>query len=207
VMCEGLWYDLPLAPMNYACKWDERTVGSWRSYSSFLDFGRGRWRLTEKPATDAPINPASIEERQLRAWLIPHLRREIVEVEVQHKLTVRYAYALLDLNDDGRDEAIVLLTGEQVCGSGGCPIEVETPRNGRWSALSEIVMTSPPIQVLPTKHHGWRDIAVWNIKGQFESAVRFMGRQYDGAPSDEPLPKHLHGRTVIDFPKDYRPLF
>ena len=90
-------------------------------------------------------------------------------------------------------------------------MEVAEQPNGHWRMLSETVRTRAPIQILPTKHYGWHDIGVFDqgggINPGFESVVRFTGHGYDGSPSDEPLPKHLHGRTVLTFKENDRPLF
>lgn len=209
IRCEGLFYFKPW-PMNYACTWDQRIGNDWRSFSSYFEFKSKRWSLSHKPATDLPA-PTSAEELRFRQWLIPHLRTEAAKDEEPHKLTIRYGYALVDLNDDGRNEAIVWWMSDHNCGSGGCGLEVEVQRHGGWQPLSYSVRTRPPIETLPTKHRGWHDIGVFDAGGGilpgFESRLRFNGREYEGSPTDRPLPKRNRGRIALTYETANRPLF
>jgi len=214
IRCEGLFYDPQddpdHSPPSYACKWEQRTGDTWLSYSSYFDFASQRWRLKDHPDADVPNDASSKEERQFRAWLIPHLRKEFADT--WEKLTIRYGYTFVDLNGDGRNEAIVtVLGGGGTCGTGGCPMFVEAQHEGRWRELAFTVRTREPIRVLSTKHHGWHDIGVIDGGGgmprTFESPVTFNGREYAGSPTDKPLRKRVHGRAVLTDEMVNRPLF
>lgn len=214
ISCEGLFYDPEddpsHSPPTYACKWEQRAANGWHSYSSYLDFDNGRWRLKDHPDTDVPIDASSQEERRFRAWLIPHLREQYADM--QDKLTIRYGYAFVDLNRDGRNEAIVtVLGGAGTCGTGGCEMFVEAEDKAGWREVSSTVRTREPIRVLSTKHHGWQDIGVVDGGGglpwTIESPVIFNAREYDGSPSDEPVQKGVHGLTILTDKMVNRPLF
>lgn len=213
IRCEGLFYfpqgDSTHSPPSYACKWDQRKGKVWISYSSYFDFDNQRWRLKRSPDSDLPTDASSTEEQRLRAWLIPHLRKGLADSE--DKLSYRYGYTLVDLNDDGKDEAIVTIWGRDTCGTGGCPMNVEVDRGGVWHELSETVRTREPIRILSTKHHGWHDIGVIDGGGgmpcTIESPVTFNGRVYEGSPTDRPVRKGVHGRTVLTDDMVNRPLF
>ena len=212
IACEGLFSIAPW-PASYACKWQQRVDSGWRSYSSYFDFRANRWTMTAAPDTDAPA-PRSVEERTFRKWLIPHLRAEATgrdSANPAHKFAIRYGYALVDLNDDHRSEAIVWWSSDANCGTGGCGLEVEVQRNGHWRVLSYVVRTRPPIRVLSSKHYGWHDIGVFDAGGglerAIESPIRFTGREYDGSPTDEPVPKTVAPRTVLTRKMVKRPLF
>jgi hypothetical protein len=45
--------------------------------------------------------------------------------------TTMFSYAFVDLNGDGKDEAIVYLTGRSWCGTGGCNTYVLTRDGGK----------------------------------------------------------------------------
>jgi hypothetical protein len=49
----------------------------------------------------------------------------------------QYAMALLDLNDDGVPEAIVYLTSQGWCGSGGCTVLILTQNAGAWKLVTK----------------------------------------------------------------------
>jgi hypothetical protein len=211
IECEGFWYYSPY-PMSYVCKWEQKGGYAWHSYTSYFEVKQRQWTMTRKPETDQPIDPSSASERQFRAWLIPRIRKEYLEVrEDPKKLDFRYGYTFVDLNDDGQNEAIVLLISDETCGTGGCGMEVEVQRDGHWRTLSYTVRTRPPIKILATKHHGWHDIGVFDAGGgmpkSFESPVVFNGRKYRFSPTDDPVPKAVHGRTVLTDKMIGRPLF
>jgi hypothetical protein len=215
IQCEGLFYDPQddpsHSPPRYACRWDQQNGKDWRGYSSYFEFDDPRWKLTDKPVTDLPPDPASIEERRFREWLIPHLRHEAEEYEDRYKFAIRYGYTFVDLDGDGQPEALVWVNSDSNCGSGGCDLEIERQENGKWRTFSDAVRTRPPIEVLTTKHHGWHDLAVFDVGGGimrgFESPVRFMGKEYDESPSDGPLRKGEHGRVVLTYEMANRPLY
>lgn len=211
IQCEGFWYSPPY-PMSYVCKWQQNLGDSWESYTSYFEVKQQQWTLTRKPETDRPNDPSSASERRFRQWLIPRLRKEYLEErEDPKRFGVRYGYAFVDLNDDGRDEAIVVEVSDNNCGTGGCGMEVEVQQGGRWRTLSYTVRTRPPIKLLPTKHHGWHDVGIFDAGGgmpkSFESPVVFNGRKYGFSPTDRPVRKGVHGRTILTDDMVGRPLF
>src|SRR5882762_9724914 len=66
-----------------------------------------------------------------------------------------YRYALVGLNDDGIDDAVVLLTDKAYCGSGGCTMIILQGKPGAFQVVSSSTVTHQPILVLPEKHNGW----------------------------------------------------
>lgn len=70
-----------------------------------------------------------------------------------------YMAVLRDLNDDGTPEAVVLLTGPDSCGSGGCTLVVR--QQGRaWHLLSRIPIVHPPVLALERMQSGWHSLGV-----------------------------------------------
>ena len=65
-----------------------------------------------------------------------------------------------DLDADGMDEALVMMTGEEWCGSGGCTMVVLQAHAASWKVVSKRPISRPPIAVLDGKSNGWRDLAV-----------------------------------------------
>jgi len=102
----------------------------------------------------------------------------------------RFIAAFADLNDDGKTEAIVHLTSNNWCGSGGCTTLVLVRDGDSWRVLTKISVTRPPIRVLTTKSNGWRSIAVWvqggGIQPGYEAELRFDGKTYPSNPSVAP---------------------
>lgn len=211
IQCEGFWYYRPY-PMSYVCKWEQNVGDSWQSFTSYFEVKQRQWTLTRKPETDRPIDPTSAGERRFRDWLIPRLRKQYLQDRDDPKqFDVRYGYVFVDLNDDGQREAIVIVVSDDTCGTGGCGMEVEVEQGGTWRTLSYTVRTRPPIKLLPTKHHGWHDIGIFDAGGgmptSFESPVMFNGREYAGSPTDRPVRKGIRGRTLLSDDMIGRPLF
>jgi hypothetical protein len=71
-----------------------------------------------------------------------------------------YVSGFVDLNDDGREEAIVYLKGGSWCGSGGCTTLILAPKGPSYRIVTKITITRPPIRVLTSKSNGWHDISV-----------------------------------------------
>ena len=83
---------------------------------------------------EQPAAPSSARANSLRTFLQDYVR----ENPLEFKKTIRYLDAFVDLNDDGKEEAIVYLydsTGTY-CGSGGCPTLVLTPQNSSYRVVA-----------------------------------------------------------------------
>jgi hypothetical protein len=129
------------------------------------------------------------------------LQRFLQTIESSHAAT--YLAAFIDLNGDGRDEAIVHMLGS-ACGTGGCNTLVLTQRGTGWRVVTTVTITRPPIRVLDTESSGWRDIAVWvqggGIQRGYESVLQFNGTSYPRNPTVAPVhpaPPNAPGKIVI----------
>lgn len=114
----------------------------------------------------------------------------------------RYQSASVDLNADGVAEVIVLALDREYCGSGGCTMFVLTPTRKGHRVVTRTTVTRPPVRVLSTSSHGWRDLAVrvsgGGVRRPNDVQLRFHGRSYPSNPSVAPqLPTQTGGRVVI----------
>jgi hypothetical protein len=119
----------------------------------------------------------------------------------------RFLAAFADLNNDGRPEAIVYLTSNDWCGSGGCTMLILVPDGDSWRLLTKIPITRPPIRLLRTRSNGWRDIGVWvqggGIQPGYQAELRFDGKTYPSNPSmppARPLAGQAEGEMLIAPP-------
>jgi hypothetical protein len=72
-----------------------------------------------------------------------------------------YQIGLYDLDSDGELEAVVLImTGDDWCGTGGCTLFVLKKNAGSWSVISKTPASRAPVEVLGGKTNGWFDLAV-----------------------------------------------
>ena len=111
---------------------------------------------------------------------------------------MRYFDAFVDLNGDGKKEAIVYLMGDGWCGSGGCTMLVLASEATSFKVVTEITISRPPIRVLSSTSHGWHNISVWvaggGIEPAYEAELRFDGKTYPGNPSVAPA-RRLNGKV------------
>jgi hypothetical protein len=143
-----------------------------------------------------------IEEADFRRWLVPYLQAEYRDLPTDaDRAHVRYGYALADLNDDGTDEALVYVTGG-MCGTGGCGVEVLARAGAGWRNIASTSIGYPPIQVLPERTHGWRDLGIYsrfNATEGNQARLRFDGTSYPlnpSVPPAEPM-RGPSGQTLI----------
>ena len=115
---------------------------------------------------------------------------------------IKYRGTLVDLNRDGKSEAVVRLEDPQWCGSGGCTTLVLSRESDGYTLTSRITITQLPIRVLATSHNGWRDLGVGVAGGgeaAHEVALAFDGRSYPTNPSLAPArrPREPNGRILV----------
>lgn len=107
-------------------------------------------------------------EESLKMFLQGYLRGP----SLRHDNTTRYSVAFVDLNGNGTSEAIVYVTGQRWCGSGGCLTLILTRRDSSYRVVTRVPITRPPIRVLPRASNGWHDIGVWVQGGESSRATK-----------------------------------
>jgi hypothetical protein len=96
-----------------------------------------------------------------------------------------FRYALADLNDDGRDDAIVLLSGPNFCGSSGCTMLVFRGTEAGFTLVSSSTIVMAPIRVSLYSVNGWRSLIVY-AKDKGNVVLHFSGTRYPADPSMQP---------------------
>lgn len=94
----------------------------------------------------------------------------------------RYKSGAADLNNDGRNELLVLMQDPYFCGSGGCTAYLF---DNKGAILHRLTVASMPILLSNRINNGWRDFYVWS-----EGALRTIahdGNGYPTNPSVEPV--------------------
>jgi hypothetical protein len=98
----------------------------------------------------------------------------------------RYSTVFSDLNGDGRDEAIVYISGPGYCLRGGCKALILRPRGNGYTLIMRTSVARLPIRLLPTSSNGWQDISfTLGTEGSTVGDVmlRFDGLRYSAAPA------------------------
>ncbi len=149
--------------------------------------------------TPLPRDPSPTREELLKEFLREQVRKKHFPGEDD----TRYARAFVDLNGDGKKEAIVFLMGRWWCGSGGCATLVLTPEAATWRVVAMVVTTDTPIRVLTARSKGWRNITVWTHDPgapPYEAELQFDGTTYPLSPRI-PVGKNARGKVVISSPE------
>jgi hypothetical protein len=69
-----------------------------------------------------------------------------------------YDFTGVDLNGDGKPEALVLFTGADWCQKTGCSLVVFQEEQVGYRPVSHITSARPPILIGPEASFGWRDL-------------------------------------------------
>ncbi|MFU9045454.1 hypothetical protein ACNAUY_03500 [Acinetobacter tibetensis] len=113
-----------------------------------------------------------------------HALKQAVYLSLQEQPL--YQYAFYDLNQDGIQDAVVMLKGANWCGSGGCTVLVfQGMSREKFQPHSKMTVTDVPIVVLNSKTQGWSDLSVYS-RGSGQVILKFNGRSYPSNPSLEP---------------------
>lgn len=103
---------------------------------------------------------------------------------------VRYLYNSIDLDGDGRNEAIAYLVGSSTCGSGGCTMLIfKATGTGSYKLISRHTIVNNPIVVSDQKTKGWRDLVLYVAGGGAKPSyhrLKFNGSTYPSNPSTAP---------------------
>jgi hypothetical protein len=120
----------------------------------------------------------------------PALSDAVHQYIYQHVTDVAYdepfRFALVDLNGDGREDAIVLMSSSGWCGTGGCTMLIFQGVDSGFEYVCSSTVTSAPIRVSKKIAHGWRSLIVFS-KGKGDVVMHFTeAARYPGNPSMQP---------------------
>lgn len=127
-----------------------------------------------------------VQEESLRGFL----KDFVAKAPSEEHTSTRYVSAFVDLNGDGKKEAVVYLMGSRWCGSGGCPTLILAPEGKSHRLVAKITLTRPPIRVFKERSNGWRALGVWvqggGVQIGYEAELHFDGNQYPSNPTIAP---------------------
>lgn len=99
----------------------------------------------------------------------------------------KFKYAFVDLNGDGIKGAVVYLTSNYWCGSGGCTMRVMRGTDSGFVYQSGTLRVFTLIKGLKSKSRGWKSLAIGLRSGGLR-VLKFNGKRYPLAPPDNPSP-------------------
>ena len=146
---------------------------------------------TVKAAPAAPSYAAEISDPKtvelVRATLQSKFKAGL-DKNLIDSLSRKFMFFSYDLNDDGKKEILVGLTGPYFCGSGGCsPMILDE----QGKVVTSFSVSDYPIVVDNNKTKGWKDLFIRS--GAKFHVVKFDGRKYPSNPSVQPVSKFIPG--------------
>jgi len=100
-----------------------------------------------------------------------------------------YKYVLTDLNGNGINDAVVLITDSSYCGSGGCNLVILKGQGSCFKLVSSSTIVREPIYKLDRLSYGWHVLGVFVSGGGVKAhhaEMRFNGSRYPVNPTVQP---------------------
>jgi hypothetical protein len=89
------------------------------------------------------------------------LRKAVERYRVtKQRAESQYDFAGVDLNGDGKSEALVLFSGEDWCVRTGCSLVVFQEEATGYKVISHVTSAKSPVLIGPESNFGWRDVMV-----------------------------------------------
>lgn len=149
----------------------------------------------EKPAPEPPydpdptdtipgdrygINSSSKQTADLVRLTLKDQLKSDLEKNLVDSLSRKFIFFEYDLNDDGKKEIFVGLTGPYFCGSGGCTMYLLDNQGNTITKFS----VSRDVVIDNKKTNGFKDLFIYS-GGKFR-IVKFNGKTYPSNPSTLP---------------------
>jgi hypothetical protein len=128
--------------------------------------------------------PQAVNEGKFKNALAAYLATENESID-----NTKYQMETIDLNDDGYDDALVLLIGPMWCGTGGCTLLIFEGLKDSSRFVSDSSLVRGPITVSTSRTNGWRDLIIKVAGGGAvpgKVALKFDGSKYPLNPSIQP---------------------
>jgi hypothetical protein len=128
------------------------------------------------------INPSEDSIANLvRLTLLDYYKLDL-EKGLIDSFSRQFKYAEYDINNDGRKEIFVGLTGPFFCGSGGCsPLLLDSKGN----VISQFSVSDYPIIISSNVTNGWHDLII-ESNGK-KHLMKFNGKSYPSNPSTQAI--------------------
>jgi putative lipoprotein len=128
--------------------------------------------------------PEAVNESKFKDALGSYLAAQNESID-----NTKYQIETIDLNDNGYDDALVLLTGPMWCGTGGCTLLIFEGLKDSARFVSDSSLVRGPITVSTSRTKGWRDLVIKVSGGGAvpgKVALKFDGSKYPLNPSNQP---------------------
>ncbi|SHM48479.1 hypothetical protein [Flavobacterium xinjiangense] len=140
------------------------------------------------PASQYGINSSSLKTASLVRLTLKNIFKEDLEKNWINETSRKFIFFEYDLNDDGKKEILVGLTGSYFYGSGGCTQYI---LDNQGNVISKFTVANNPVVIDTHKSNGWKDLIIYS--GGKNRLVKFNGKKYPSNPSMQPELKMIPG--------------
>lgn len=134
------------------------------------------------PAGQYGINSSNLKTANIVRLALQNIYKEDLSKNSIDDYSKRFIFFEYDLNDDGKKEIFVGLTGSYFCGSGGCTQYI---LDNKGAVISKFTVADYPVVIDTQKSSGWKNLFIQS--GRKNRVVKFDGKKYPSNPSLQPV--------------------
>lgn len=149
------------------------------------------------PAGSYGINSSSLKTADLIRLTLKDLYKDDLAKNFIDDNSKKFIFFEYDLNEDGKKEILVGLTGGYFCGTGGC---TQLLLDDQGNVITQFSVSGNPVVIDTNKTNGWKDLFIYS--GSKYRIVKFNGKTYPSNPSILPELKVTPGDGLpraLDF--------
>lgn len=149
------------------------------------------------PAGSYGINSSNLKTADLIRLTIKDLYKDDLAKNFIDDNSKKFIFFEYDLNEDGKKEILVGLTGGYFCGTGGC---TQLLLDNQGNVITQFSVSGNPVVIDTNKTNGWKDLFIYS--GSKYRIVKFNGKTYPSNPSILPELKVTPGDGLpraLDF--------
>nr|WP_315158029.1 hypothetical protein [uncultured Flavobacterium sp.] len=133
------------------------------------------------PAGQYGINSSNLKTANIVRLTLQNLYKDDLSKNIIDDYSKRFIFFEYDLNDDGKKEILVGLTGSYFCGSGGCTQYI---LDNQGAVITRFTVADYPVVIDTEKSSGWKNLFIYS--GGKNRIVKFDGEKYPSNPSLQP---------------------
>ena len=130
------------------------------------------------PAGQYGINSSNLKTADIVRSALQNLYKEDLSKNIIDDYSKRFIFFEYDLNDDGKKEILVGLTGPYFCGSGGCTQYI---LDNQGAVITKFTVADYPVVIDTNKSSGWKNLFIRS--GHKNRIVKFDRKKYPSNPS------------------------
>lgn len=147
--------------------------------------------LVKLPDGITPIQAESVPNQEVASLIIDSL-----EIPEEDWKNTRYYYNYVDLNEDGKDEIFVMVTGPYTSGTGGSMALYLTGEKGNLTVAQKFTVVNEPVIISNEVENGYHVLVIpYNYLGkQIYSVLKYQNGAYPNTPNGQEI-ENLDGIT------------